>query len=197
VGRVRADQGDDDGARSAWLATLECAPGHVGALKGLAFLAFRRRDFAEAERRLESAAAAAPRDASILMALDRLRVTEPAPAPESVHFDDPTAGLLLVDRQGLRLAGGVGEDDGGRLADSAAAAVASASREAERAARLLRLGEWRHLLVESGDTRVALMPIAPHGTVMLRRPAAAPVGRMLALASRAAAAARDWIEQLS
>ncbi len=197
IGRIRADQGDDDGARSAWLATLECAPRHVGALKGLAFLAFRHRDFAEAERRLEAAAAAEPRDASILVALDRVRVVDPAPAPDSVHFDDPAAGLLLVDRQGLRMAGGVGDDDDGRLADSAAATVASVSREAERAARLLQLGEWRHLLVEGNSTRVALVPVAPHGTVMLRRPRTAPVGRMLALVSRAALAARSWIEQIS
>jgi len=197
LGRVRADQGDDEGARAAWLAALECEPGHVGALKGLAFLAFRRRDLAEAERRLESAAAAAPRDTSILIALDRIRVAEPVAATETVRFDDPAAGLLLVDAQGLRVAGGVGEGDTGRLADAAAASVASASREADRAARLLGLGAWRHLLIEGNASRVAMVPVAPHGTVMLRRPPTAPVGRMLAIVSRAAGAARDWIEQLS
>ena len=31
VGRVLADQGDDEGARSAWIAALECDPACVGA----------------------------------------------------------------------------------------------------------------------------------------------------------------------
>src|SRR5690606_32547948 len=77
IGRILADQGDDEGARSAWLATLECDATHPGALKGLAFLAFRRRDFGDAERYLGAAAAASPRDTSILTALDRVRSMRP------------------------------------------------------------------------------------------------------------------------
>ncbi len=197
VGRIRADQGDEAGARSAWQAALECAPGHLGALKGLAFLAFRRQDFAEAERRLESAAATAPSDASILVALDRIRAGRPAAGDDGLRFEQPAAGLLVFDAQGLRLTGGVGEDDDGRLADAASAAAAGAIREAERTARLLRLGPWRHLMIEATGGRAALVPIAPHGGVLLRRPVTAPVGRMLALVARAAQMARDWIEQLS
>jgi predicted regulator of Ras-like GTPase activity (Roadblock/LC7/MglB family) len=195
VGRIRADQVDDDGARSAWAAALECNPDHLGALKGLAFLAFRRHDLLEAERRLEAATAVAPRDASLLAALDRVRATRPVRPDDPVQFDDPTAGLLLLDNQGLRLAGGIGPGHDDARADAAAAVGAGAAREAARTARLLDLGQWRHVLMEGDATRTALLPIDPHGALVVHRPVAAPAGRILALAGRAASAARVWLER--
>lgn len=194
VGRVFADQGDDDGARSAWLAALECRPESLGALKGLAFLAFRRRDFVEAERRLEAAARVAPRDPAILGALDRVRVSRPAAGPEPVDLDDPASGVLLCDAEGLRLAGGLGA---GReaAAEAAAAETASMMREADRAARLLDLGPWRHVLIEGDVVRAAVLPVAPIGGLVMQRPLAAPAGRLLASAARARDAARSWLEQ--
>ena len=193
VGRVRADQGDDEGARSAWHAALECHGDHAGALKGLAFLAFRRRDFADAERHLESAATGAPRDASILAALDRVRAARPAAADEPVAFDDPAAGHLLFDQQGLRLAGGLGGGYSEAQADAVAAVAAGAIREVARATRLLDLGAWQHLLVEGEAGRVVVLPVSPTASLVVSRPVTAPVGRLLAFSARAANAARSWL----
>lgn len=195
VGRIRADQGDDEGARSAWSAALECDAACVGALKGLAFLAFRRRDLGEAEQRLEMASAVSPNDASLLAALDRVRATRPVRTDDPVQFDDPAAGLLLLDSQGLRLAGGIGPGHDDAAGDAAAAVAAGAAREAARTARMLGLGAWRHLLIEGDTARSALVPIDPHGALLVHRPIAAPAGRVLALAGRAASAARVWLEQ--
>jgi len=194
VGRIRADQGDDDGARSAWIAALECDQGAVGALKGLAFLAFRRQDLAEAERRLEAAALEAPRDTTILAALDRVRASQPAFREEPIQFDDPDAGILLFDAEGLRLAGGVG-GAAADAADIAAAAGLGLVREADRTVRLLDLGECRHILVEGSRARLVAAPVAPHGGVLLHRPVTAPAGRVVAMAERAVAAARRWLEE--
>lgn len=193
VGRVRADMGDDQGASSAWAACLECPGDHVGALKGLAFLAFRRRDLAEAERRLEAAITAAPGDASLLAALDRIRALPPGADEGQLRIDDPASGVLLFDNQGLRLTGGLGTGTMEHDADAVAAAATGVMREAVRASRLLGLGEWRHVLVEGDNSRIALLPVAPHGGVMVRRSRAAAPGRMLALASRAVRAAGEWI----
>src|SRR5690606_23363306 len=153
----------------------------VGALKGLAFLAFRRRDLVEAERRLEAAITAAPDDSSLLVALDRIRSMPPGADEGRLDLDDPASGVLLFDNQGLRLTGGLGMAALDHDADAVAAAATGVLREASRACRILELGEWRHLLVEGGQGRLALVPVAPHGGVMVRRPRAAAPGRVLAL----------------
>lgn len=194
LARIRADQGDDDGARSAWIAALECDRTSLGALKGLAFLAFRRQDYPEAERRLEAAALEAPHDVTILAALDRVRVSRPAFAEEQVNFDDPAAALLLFDHQGLHLAGSSGRDDVPGAAEIASAAAIGVLREADRTMRLLELGTLRHVLIEGGTHRVALAPVERQGGVMLRRPITAPAGRVIALVERAVETARTWIE---
>jgi predicted regulator of Ras-like GTPase activity (Roadblock/LC7/MglB family) len=197
LARIRADQGDDARAIAAWHAALECDPGHLGARKGLAFVAFRARDFTAAERQLELAAMQAPHDATVLAALDRVRSVQPGAASEDVpRLTDPAGGLLLYDLQGMRLAGGIGEGDDDALADAVAAEAAGLSREAARAARLLGLGRLRHLVVESADARVAVMPVADDAALLLHRGATMPIGRLLALAARAALAAHDWLGRM-
>lgn len=194
IGRIRADQGDDDGARSAWIAALECDRRTLGALKGLAFLAFRQHDYAEAERRLETAAQEAPHDVTILAALDRVRVRRPAFSEDTITFDDPAAALLLFDAEGLHLAGSTGESDRPAASDIASAAAIGVLREAERASRMLDLGAVRHVLIEGPTHRVVVAPVASAGGVMLRRPVTAPAGRVIALAERAVETAHAWIE---
>lgn len=194
IGRIRADQGEDDSARSAWIVALECDRRSLGALKGLAFLAFRRRDYAEAERRLEAAALEAPHDVTILAALDRVRQSRPAFTEDIVTFEDPAAALLLFDAQGLHLAGSTGETDRPAESDIASAAAIGVVREAERAARMLNLGSVRHILIEGTTHRVVVAPVGTAGGVMLRRPVTAPAGRVTALAERAVETARTWIE---
>lgn len=197
LGRIRADQGDAAGARDAWHAALEIAPRHLGARKGLAFLAFRGRDYASAEQHLEAAAVEAPHDAALVAALDRVRAARPTALPdEALPLDDPAAGLLLFDPQGMRLAGGVGPGQGDATADAVAAEGAGLVREAERAARLLGLGPWRQLLLEGRDARLALLPVADEATLLVRRPATTPAGRLLAVAARSAQLARDWLGRL-
>ena len=193
LARIRADQGEDAPAISSWRAALECHPGHVGALKGLAFLAFRARDMAAAEAHLEAAATAAPHDTTILAALDRVRASTPAPAMESFRLDDPTSGLLLFDAQGMRLTGGVGPGTGEQQADGTAAEASGLVREAVRATRFLGLGAWKQLVFETPITRVALVALDIDASLLVCRPASTPPGRLLASSNRAAEVARAWL----
>lgn len=195
IGRIRSDQGDDDGARSAWVAALECDRHSLGALKGLAFLAFREGNHPEAERRLEAAAMAAPHDTTILAALDRVRATRPLVAEEAIDFESLSAALLLFDPEGLRISGGTGEDGNADSADIAAAAGMGALREAERTASLLQMGDLRHLLIEGESHRAVVAPVDDAGGVILCRARTAPVGRVVALSAKAVRAAREWLGQ--
>jgi tetratricopeptide (TPR) repeat protein len=193
LARIRADQGEDAPAIASWRAALECQPGHIGALKGLAFLAFRARDMAAAEAHLEAAAMAAPHDTTILAALDRVRASTPAPAIESFRLDELTSGLLLFDSQGMRLTGGVGPGTSEQQADGTAAEASGLAREAARAVRFLELGAWQQLVFETSTTRVALVALDIDATLLVRRPASTPPGRLLASSARAADVARAWL----
>lgn len=196
LGRIRADQGNEAEAIAAWHAALECEPEHIGARKGLAFVAFRARDFLVAERHLEAAALQAPHDATILAALDRVRAVPREPTDDSIRIADPASGVLLFDMQGMRLAGSVGDDADALVADAVSAEGAGLSREAQRAARLLGLGAVQHLILETATARVAVIPIGDSATLLLHRGANTPLGRLLALGTRAAHAAREWLERM-
>lgn len=198
IARIRADQGDDAAAAAAWHATLECDPDHVGARKGLAFIAFRARDFATAERNLDGAAMRAPHDPSILGALDRVRsVQRNVDVGDAVPLADPAGGVLLFDMQGMRLAGGIGDTADVSVADAVSAEGAGLSREAGRAARLLNLGALQHLVIETADARIAMIPVGTGAALLLHRSAVTPLGRLLALGLRAGQAAADWLERLA
>ena len=198
LARIRADQGDDAAAIAAWHAALECDPAHAGARKGLAFVAFRSGDFANAERHLELAAIQSPHDASVLAALDRVRAAHRnTPTAEPVRLTDPGSGVVLFDLQGLRLAGGgPGDNADAALADATAAEGAGLAREATRTARMLNLGAVQHLVIETTEARIAMFPVGSEASLVLQRSSATPLGRVLALGARAATAAHEWLERM-
>lgn len=114
-----------------------------------------------------------------------------------VGFEAARDGLLLLDANGLRLGGGIRNRAGADVSDAVAAHLAGVSREASRAARLLALGTWRSLSVESTDGTLHLT--APTDTTVLLtvRDASVPAGRLALLAERAGEAARRWLERLA
>ncbi|MEO5825813.1 MAG: roadblock/LC7 domain-containing protein [Gemmatimonadales bacterium] len=197
LGRIRADQHDDVAATSAWNVALECDHGHVGARKGLAFLAFRIGDIAAAERHLESAVLAAPHDPEITSALDRVRGSIAASSTGPVLLDDPSGGIMVFDRDGMRLIGGVGPDASDAVADAVAAECAAVVREAARTTRLLHLGTWHQVIVEGPDARSALFPVSDDAALLLVRGATTPVGRVVAAGHRATATAREWLARMT
>src|SRR5256712_12826033 len=67
--RVLADKRDYERAFDEWDMALRIAPGHLGALKGLAFLYFQVGDVAQAVAHLEAAQRVAPDDPAIVPAL--------------------------------------------------------------------------------------------------------------------------------
>ena len=127
----------------------------------------------------------------------------PAPKPDRAKqlfasaLDAPDQSALLVDADGLVLAGAYMDPTGTDVADVVAAELAGVSSEAERAMRHLGLGAWTSLLVEADDAVVALTP-APLGSVLVVSASrATPVGLVRLLLDRALTRARDWLARVS
>ena len=127
----------------------------------------------------------------------------PSPDPSRTKqlFDSALDGsdqhALLVDGDGLVLAGAYTDADGKDIAEVVAAELAGVSSEAERAMRHLGLGAWTSLLVEADDAIVAMTP-APNGSLLVVTASRkTPVGLVRLLLDRVLARARDWLVRVS
>lgn len=113
------------------------------------------------------------------------------------RFDGADEGMLLLDRNGMRLGGGLRSPDGEDVGDTVAAHLSGVSREAERAARLLGLGALESVAAESPDGNLYLLTPSEDTVLLTVRDRSVPVGRLALVAERAAKAARIWLERLT
>ena len=217
MARVLSDQGDLAGAFDAWSSALQLDPMRTSALKGLAFLYYRADDHDAAIEHLQRALDVDPDDRSIGQTLARIageRRSDTQPRqPAEIAPPPPTAakpeagrspfdgveggerGLLLVDANGLRLGGRLDAPDGVEAGDRVAAQLAGVSREAGRATRLLGLGSWHAIAVESPDGHLVLAAPTADTVILAARETSLPLGGVTLLAERAARAARAWLER--
>lgn len=121
----------------------------------------------------------------------------PAASGPFDEVDGGERGLLLVDASGLRLGGRLADAPGDPAGDRVAAQLAGVSREAARATRLLGLGAWHTIALESPDGHVVLTPASAETVLVAAREASLPMGRVALLAERAARSARAWLEEQS
>ena len=213
VARIQSDRGAGDEAFDAWTVVLRLTPDHVGAHKGLAFLSYRNGDLSRSVKHLTRALDLAPGDTSLAGAIERLRTlmtsraetvspTEPDRIPVTAEADRgrPAAEItptLLFDQQGRVLQGTLARADGADASDAVAAALAGVSREAERATRLLGVGEWRAIAIESGAVNYELRTPTPETLLLVMRGREVPAGRLARIADRAVERARQWLEDLA
>jgi predicted regulator of Ras-like GTPase activity (Roadblock/LC7/MglB family) len=139
--------------------------------------------------------------------------SDPGPEPESelvkveTSAEHPDSGspfaelegghsLVLVDANGLRLAGSLPAPDGDETGDRVAAQLAGVSREASRATRLLGLGTWQTITVESPDAHFVLVRPTGDTVLLAAREPSLPMGRIALVAERAARAAKSWLERI-
>jgi predicted regulator of Ras-like GTPase activity (Roadblock/LC7/MglB family) len=112
-------------------------------------------------------------------------------------LEGPDQTALLVDADGLVLAGSYVDAAGQDVADVVAAELAGVSSEAERAMRHLGLGAWTSLLVEADGAVVAMTP-APLGSLLVVAASRqTPMGLVRLLLDRALTRARDWLSRVS
>ena len=221
LGRILGDQGDLAGAFDAWAEALRFDPMRIGALKGIAFLYFRAGDIPAALEQLRRAAEIDPDDPTIGQAIERVKGAGAAPvggpgpsAPEpktvSAEAAPPPAahlvngasqangradhGIMLVDGKGLRLNGTLFSPSNEDVGDRVAAELAGVSKEAGRTSRLLGLGGWHAIAVESPEGNLFLVAPTPDTMLLTVRDPSLPMAQLGLIAERAAREARAWLE---
>ena len=139
--------------------------------------------------------------------MQQARAPEPAAAPSPMStdptqlFDEllgagPLVGALLVDGQGLVLAGRLTA----AVASDAAligAVLGGAIGEATRTTQYLSLGAWRGILLESESALLHLAPAGADSVVVLAAARGAPAGWLLRAAAQAAEQAVRFLEEYS
>jgi tetratricopeptide (TPR) repeat protein len=141
---------------------------------------------------------------------------QPDPAPrldQRLAFDDVLDGdqaALVVDRDGLVLAGTYVIADGRDVAQEIGAALSGVSDEARRAMRHLDLGAWSSLIFETAAATVGMAPLsggdepahaedgspataAHDGVAFVAAGPTVPLGLVRRLLSRVAARAEEWL----
>jgi predicted regulator of Ras-like GTPase activity (Roadblock/LC7/MglB family) len=122
------------------------------------------------------------------------------PADPAMLFDSmvgggPLLGILLLDAQGLVMAGSLGDQSVGD-ADALGATLGPAISEASRTVSLLALGDWRGMLLEAGTAVLHVSPVAGgKGFVLLAAKRNAPTGWVLRSAAQAAEIAARYVEE--
>jgi predicted regulator of Ras-like GTPase activity (Roadblock/LC7/MglB family) len=121
----------------------------------------------------------------------------PAAATNGAHGPEGNGhleqGIMLVDGNGLRLNGTVLGPSNEDVGDRVAAELAGVSKEAARTSRLLGLGTWQAIAVESPEGNVFLVPPTPDTLLLTVRDSSLPLARLGLLAERAAREAREWL----
>jgi tetratricopeptide (TPR) repeat protein len=211
VARILGDQGDLAGAFDAWAEALRFDPMRLGALKGIAFLYFRAGDTPAALEHLRRAQEIDPDDPTIGQAMNRVRSspvpvapakparepvtpqTPPEPTPVLSTAGNGHHGVMLVDGNGLRLNGTLRSPSNEDVSDRVAAELAGVSKEASRTSRLLGLGTWQAIAVESPEGNLFLVAPTPDTLLLTVRDASLPMARLGLIAERAARDAREWL----
>jgi tetratricopeptide (TPR) repeat protein len=162
---------------------------------------------AMARIRLEADGLAAPIEASALTAPSAPAPggspapvsPPPAAAPPAdspfAELSDGERGLLLADATGLRLGGTLTAPGGADAGDRVAAELGGVVREAGRASRLLGLGSWHSIAIETPAAFLVLVPPSGDTVLLAAREPSVPMARLGLLADRAARVARLWLER--
>jgi predicted regulator of Ras-like GTPase activity (Roadblock/LC7/MglB family) len=228
LARIAVDRRELQRAFDEWDMVLRLTPGHVGALKGMAFVRFQQGNGAEAEQYLERAAEQGG-DAEVLAALANLRGSGPrgaggvardergngaTPAAHVQHpasrvpqpaYNDPRAlfaeilgeheqTALLLDDQGLVLAGIYIGEDGSDVAAEIGAELSGVTDAARRASRHLDIGDWRAIVLETEVAIVTMAPSAGDGLLVVAASKATPLGLVRRVLDRCLERARAWLE---
>jgi predicted regulator of Ras-like GTPase activity (Roadblock/LC7/MglB family) len=100
---------------------------------------------------------------------------------------------LLLDSSGVPLAGSYLDQSGRDIAGEIGAALSGVSKEVSRSMRLLALGRWIAVVVETDAATIALAPAADDAVVLLASSSTVPLGLVRRVLSRCVALGITWM----
>ncbi|HUQ45171.1 MAG TPA: roadblock/LC7 domain-containing protein [Gemmatimonadaceae bacterium] len=220
LARIAADGGDLQRAFDEWDMVLRLVPGHHGALRGLGFVCFQQGRLPEAEQYLTAASAAGDTDEGIALALANVRSARRATAtpaavaavpdarrevrlpPGTTHdprflfadvLSDAEQTAMLLNADGLVLAGAYVAYDGRDVAQEVGAELSGVTDAARRATRHLQLGEWTSIVFETEVAVVAMAPSQGDGLLVLATSRTTPLGLVRRLLDRCTERSLKWL----
>jgi len=101
---------------------------------------------------------------------------------------------LLLDASGAPVAGSYLDDNGRDISVEIGAALSGVGREVSRSMRLLSIGRWTAVVVETDAATIALAPGANDSVVLLASSSTVPLGLVRRVLGRSAALAINWME---
>ncbi|MFN2636194.1 MAG: hypothetical protein ABR585_04145 [Gemmatimonadaceae bacterium] len=100
---------------------------------------------------------------------------------------------LLLDSTGAALAGAYLDHRGRDISAEIGAALSGVSKEVSRSMRLLSLGNWTAVVVETDAAIIALAPATDDAVVLLASSSTVPLGLVRRVLSRSVALAVTWM----
>jgi predicted regulator of Ras-like GTPase activity (Roadblock/LC7/MglB family) len=207
LARIMADLGDLQSAFDEWDMVARLHPGHVGAIKGMAFIRFQQGRMEEAEQLLMQAQAS-DADEAITSAISTVRKSVATQAltalvgdPRRLYADvlAPDQAAMCMDKDGLVLAGAYYDSDGNDVAQEIGASLSGVSGEAVRATEHLHIGAWRSIVFETEAAVVALAPapvvgsLEEGGVVVVAAVPDTPLGLLRRVLGKCLARTTEWL----
>jgi predicted regulator of Ras-like GTPase activity (Roadblock/LC7/MglB family) len=101
---------------------------------------------------------------------------------------------LLLDAAGVPLAGSYVDDRGRDISVEIGTALSGVGREVTRSMRLLSIGAWTAVVVETDAANIALAPAPQDGLVLLASASTVPLGLVRRVLTRSVALAINWMQ---
>lgn len=121
-------------------------------------------------------------------------MSEPARNLFATAIGEAEQTALLLDSAGVPLAGSYVDNGGRDISAEIGAALSGVGREVSRSMRLLSLGAWTSVVVETDAATIALAPTPQDGVVLLASSSAVPLGLVRRVLARSVALAINWMQ---
>jgi predicted regulator of Ras-like GTPase activity (Roadblock/LC7/MglB family) len=100
---------------------------------------------------------------------------------------------LLLDSSGKPLAGSYVDQNGRDISGEIGSALSGVSKEVSRSMRLLSLGAWTAVVIETDAATIALSPATGDAVVLLASSSSVPLGLVRRVLTRSVALAINWM----